>query len=80
MKSVSNGHYYIGSCGDVDKRVQEHNSGVTKSTKNKGPWEINFFQKYDTIREARQIEYKLKKLKRKDYLEEIIKEGKIRKK
>ncbi|OGL98228.1 hypothetical protein A2318_01295 [Candidatus Uhrbacteria bacterium RIFOXYB2_FULL_45_11] len=37
-----------------------------------------FSQEYSTLREAREIERRLKKLKRKDYLQKIINEGLIR--
>ena len=41
------------------------------------PWELKFFKEYDSLTEARKIEYKLKKLKRKDIIKKIIEEQKI---
>lgn len=35
-------------------------------------------QEYKTLKEARLVELKLKKLKRRDYVEKIIKEGYIK--
>ncbi len=37
-----------------------------------------FSQKFETIADARAIEKKLKSLKRKDYIEKIIKDGHIK--
>ena len=37
-----------------------------------------FSQEYETIDEARSVELKIKKLKRRDYLEKIIKDGYIK--
>lgn len=42
------------------------------STKKLRPWILVFYQVYETITKAKQIEYRLKKLKRKDYIEKII--------
>ena len=64
--------FYTGVSTDVLKRITEHNSGKTKSTRNKGPWILRFAQRYDSLQQARHIETKLKKLKRRDYLEQII--------
>lgn len=70
--------YYVVSSIDPIKRLTEHNLKKVKSTRNKAPWELKFYQKYPNIKLARQIEYKLKKLKRKDYLEKIIRDGYIK--
>ena len=40
--------------------------------------ELALSQQYASLKQARKIEYKLKKLKRKDYIEKIIKDGYIK--
>ncbi|MBZ5695606.1 MAG: GIY-YIG nuclease family protein [Acidobacteriia bacterium] len=40
LQSDSTGKHYVGSCQDVIQRVGQHNSGLTKSTKNRGPWSL----------------------------------------
>lgn len=77
LKSESN-KYYIGSTIDLEKRLNQHKQGHTHSTKRMGNIEMVFSQKYPSLLEARRIEYRLKKLKRKDYIEKIVKEGYIR--
>ena len=72
------GKYYVGSTVDLDKRFANHISGNTYSTKRMGVEHLVFYEQFATLKEARRIEGKLKKLKRKDYLEKIIKEGYIR--
>ena len=37
-----------------------------------------FCQEFPTIEEAKKVELKLKKLKRKDYIEKIVKDGYIK--
>ena len=80
LKSNKNGIYYIGSGYDPDERLDDYNQGRVKATRNKGPWIQMFKQRFPTIAEARSMEYKLKKLKRRDYIEKIIKDGFIKKK
>ena len=62
----------------IQNRLKEHNKGEVVATRNKGPWVLRFYKKYNTIKEARQIEYKLKKLKNKKILERIIKNQEIK--
>jgi putative endonuclease len=78
LTSFKNGRFYIGSTGDIDKRLKDHNSGKVKATRNFKPLVLVFLQVYDNITHARKIEHKIKKLKRRDYIEKIIKERVIR--
>lgn len=64
--------YYIGSTSDLKRRFKEHLKGYAPSTKNLGKLSLIFFQEYSTLSEARNVERRLKKLKRKDYIEKII--------
>jgi len=78
LQSTKNLKYYIGSSVDVKDRLIYHNNGWVTATKNKGPWEIKFTQCYPSIKEAKQIEYKLKKLKSRKIIEQIIFDGIIK--
>jgi len=42
------------------QRLGQHNNGITKSTKNRGPWEIVLREEFDTRSEAMQRERFLK--------------------
>jgi len=70
--------YYIGSTLDVERRLRQHMSGQTHSTKRMGHLDLIFTQKYSSLDEAQSVERKLKKLKRRDYIEKIVKEGFIK--
>ena len=73
------GKYYIGSTSDLVRRVAQHNSrNHTHTTKRMGKPSLIFSQKYNTLDDARSVELKLKKLKRKDYIEKIINDGYIK--
>lgn len=78
LESIKYSKFYIGSTRrEANSRLIEHNSGLVSSTKSIRPLRIALIQKYKTYTEARKVEMRLKKLKRKDYLEKIIKEGHI---
>jgi putative endonuclease len=78
LKSLRDGRYYIGSTVDLRTRLKHHLGGYTPSTKRFGEIELKFSQDYSTLEQARQIERRLKKLKRKDYIDKIVKDGLIR--
>jgi putative endonuclease len=78
LQSQVNKSYYIGSAKDIENRFTEHQIGKVPYTINLRPLELKFYQKYDTIKEAKQIEYKLKRLKSRKIIDQIIKDKEIR--
>jgi putative endonuclease len=44
LESETDGRHYKGQTSDIDKRVKEHNSGKTKSTKGYMPWKLVYFE------------------------------------
>ncbi|OGE85907.1 MAG: hypothetical protein A3J48_01045 [Candidatus Doudnabacteria bacterium RIFCSPHIGHO2_02_FULL_46_11] len=70
--------YYIGSCANVEKRLKRHLSGLVYTTRRMKEPKLVFHQHYQTMNEAKTIERKLKKLKRKDYIAKIIRDGVIK--
>jgi len=78
LESIADGRYYIGSTIDLEKRLYHHKKGFTPTTKRFGKVKLVFKQEYKFLKEARIIESKLKKLKIKDYISKIIKEGYIK--
>ena len=78
IQSLKSRRFYIGFSYDPVKRLKEHNRGMVKATRNKGPWRLVFTQKYPDKKTAQKIEYRLKALKRRDYIERIISEGFIK--
>ncbi|MBI4707892.1 MAG: GIY-YIG nuclease family protein [Candidatus Omnitrophica bacterium] len=78
LKSIEKNRFYIGSTNNLEERLKRHKHGLVKATRPLLPVELKFFQEYGTFGIARKIELKLKKLKRKDYIENIIKDGLIK--
>ena len=77
IQSIKNGKYYIGSTKNFENRLKAHNNGEVTATKLLIPWKLKFFQPCNSIKGARQLEFGLKKLKRRDIIEGIIKKQKI---
>lgn len=76
--NTESGKYYIGSTGNLVKRLEHHRGKHTPSTKALVFKECILSQEYTTLKEAREIEKRLKRMKRRDYIEKIIKDGYIR--
>ncbi len=70
-----NHRFYIGSSTDVEQRYKRHLSGFVFTTHRMKNPRLIFSQEFPTIEDAKKIERKLKKLKRKDYIEKIIADG-----
>jgi putative endonuclease len=67
--------YYIGSCTSLERRLYEHNIGHSKFTSLGVPWKIVYSEEFETLPEARQRELKIKKMKSRKYIEELIAKG-----
>ena len=52
LESEIAGRLYKGQTRDINKRILEHNSGKTKSTKGYKPWKLVYFEKFETRDEA----------------------------
>jgi putative endonuclease len=56
-----NDFFYCGITKDWDKRVWEHNTGKSKSTKRNAPYSLKFLIKFETRKQARNLEVTIKK-------------------
>ena len=70
--SEKNGRYYVGHSSDLVERLNTHNIGKVKSTRNKGPWKCVYFEEYNTKLGANRRELEIKKQKSKKYIEDLI--------
>ena len=74
---TKSGKYYVGSTTDLSARLKHHFGGHTPSTKGLKVESLLLSQEYETLRDARSIERKIKNLKRKDYIDKMNEEGYI---
>ena len=72
VKSLKVSRIYVGMTQDIEKRIAEHNSGKTKSTKGYLPWELFYYEIIDSRQNARNREKKLKQGSGKEYLKNIL--------
>ncbi len=63
IQSQTSNKYYIGITDDVNRRVQQHNDGISKWTKNRGPWTLVWQKEFSDLSEARKFENLLKRQK-----------------
>ncbi len=54
------GRHHIGLSEDVEKRLNDHNSGVSTWTRHRGPWLLVWMGPEQTLSEARKLERELK--------------------
>jgi len=66
------GRHYTGYAVDLAQRLGQHNSGVTKSTKNRGPWTLLYQEPFATRSEAMRRERFLKSGKGREELRSIM--------
>ncbi len=68
IESQSTARWYYGHTDNIDRRIHEHNTNHTKSTKNKGPWKIIFIRSFPIRQGACNFEFKLKKSRNKAFI------------
>ncbi len=72
IKSRVDGRLYVGMSTNPEKRLVEHNSGQTKSTKGFRPWEVVYIKMIGTRLEARKEEKRLKSGYGKEFLKNLL--------
>jgi len=71
IKSHVDGRIYVGMTVDVSKRLIEHNSGKTKSTKGYKPWHMIYTESLPSRSQARLREKYLKSGVGKEFLKSL---------
>lgn len=62
--------YYYGHTKDLEKRLKDHNKGKVRSTKSKRPWQIHYFEEFETKSEAYKRELFFKSIDGYNFLKE----------
>jgi len=73
LKSEIDGRLYKGQTSNIDKRIIEHNSGKTKSTKGFIPWKLVYSEIFETRDKAVLREKYFKTGSGRQFLKEILK-------
>jgi len=77
LQSFKSGRFYVGHCDHFIRRFYEHQQGLNRSTKNRGPWCIPYFETYLTRSDAMVRETFLKRKKSSKYIDWLIKSKSI---
>lgn len=75
LYSSEHNKIYIGQSSDLQKRLFEHNTGMSKYTKRYLPWKIIFKEEFDSRSEAMKREKELKSQKGREFIWNLINGG-----
>ena len=48
LKSIQHDYFYKGHCRDLQKRISQHNSGMTESLRPYIPFELVYYEAFET--------------------------------
>lgn len=74
LRSKVNDSFYVGCTNEIKRRLEEHNSGMSQSTKSKKPWKLIFFEAYIDSEDAYRREKYLKTSQGMRLLKRMLKE------
>ena len=72
LRSQKTGKRYVGSTGQLEKRLETHNRGKVRATKGSRPWVLVYREEFATNAEARKREASLKTGKGRAELDRLL--------
>ena len=72
IKSIDHNYYYKGHCEDIEKRLTQHNNGLTKSIKPYIPFKLVYFEVFTNREDAIKREKYFKSGEGRQFLKNII--------
>ena len=72
LRSKKDNSLYIGQTDNLERRLVDHNGGLSKYTRKKIPWVLIYFEKYKTRTEAIERERFLKKQRNRKFYNSLI--------
>ena len=64
--------FYVGSSGNIELRVTRHNAGLSKFSSRGIPWELVYFEEFNSKLEPLRRERGIKSKKSRMYIEKLI--------
>jgi len=64
--------YYVGSCQNIEERLDDHLNSRSKYTKSVKDWTLKYSETFSSRSEAYQREMQIKKMKSRVYIENLI--------
>ena len=75
IKSQKDGRFYFGQTNNLQRRLEDHNTGKSSYPKKYLLWDIYTFKEFDSRSEAYKVEKKLKNLKSQKKVIDFIKKN-----
>ena len=72
IRSINHDYFYKGHCKDLQKRLAQHNSGMTVSIRPYIPFEIVYFEEFETEAEAVKREKYFKTSRGREFLRKTL--------
>jgi len=72
IKSINRNYIYVGLTNNPDRRLNQHNKGLSKTTKPYAPFERMYLEKVGTREQARSREKYLKSGAGKEFLKSLL--------
>jgi putative endonuclease len=72
LRNIDTDRYYIGSTIDLNRRLKQHRSGNTRTTRILKTYELAYTEEYVLEKEAREREKQIKAHKSKIYIKKLI--------
>jgi putative endonuclease len=72
LKSLRDNSYYVGSTQDLNSRLERHNQGRSKYTKNKIPWDLEYSEEFQDRVSALRRENSIKRQKSREFIESLV--------
>ncbi len=76
LVSIHRNYIYVGLTNNIDRRVEQHQAGMSKTTRAYRPFELFYFEQFQTRAEARKREKYFKSGIGKEKLRNILKSRK----
>jgi putative endonuclease len=74
LRSLKTGNFYVGHAEDIERRLLEHNSGRSRSTKSRAPWVLVLSEGFESRSEAMAKESLIKSWKSPKAVQQLIDE------
>ena len=77
LQSLQDQTFYIGYTTDVERRLSQHNEGLSRYTKSKMPWKMVYTEVFETKTEALRREIFLKKQRNSSFYQSLVDAGSV---
>ncbi len=72
LKSTKHNYYYKGHCRDLERRLRQHNSGMTASIQPYIPFTLIYFEAFETEQESIEREKYFKSAAGRRFLKKVL--------